>query len=111
MMVCGIGFGFFQSPNNRALIAAAPRARSGAASGVVSTARLTGQTLGGVLVALVFGFNHGDITASVTTALALGAICAGFGCAVSFLRLTRARAPAAETQLPSLSAAPATKDT
>ncbi len=33
MMVCGIGFGFFQSPNNRALISAAPRSRSGVASG------------------------------------------------------------------------------
>src|SRR3954452_10416313 len=87
MMVRGIGFGFFQSPNNRALIAAAPRARSGGASGVVSTARLTGQTIGGVMVAVVFGFNHGDVAAGVATVLVLGAACAGFACVVSFLRL------------------------
>jgi DHA2 family multidrug resistance protein-like MFS transporter len=111
MMVCGIGFGFFQSPNNRALIAAAPRARSGAASGVVSTARLTGQTLGGVMVALVFGLNHGDVAASVTTALILGAICAGFACVVSFLRLTGTRKPAAEMQRSSLSVTRAAEDT
>ena len=31
MAMCGLGFGFFQSPNNRAIMFAAPRARSGAA--------------------------------------------------------------------------------
>jgi DHA2 family multidrug resistance protein-like MFS transporter len=92
MMVCGIGFGFFQSPNNRALISAAPRSRSGVASGVVSTARLTGQTIGGVAVAVIFGLFHGDIGGSVGTALAAGATFAGFACVISFLRLTRPQA-------------------
>jgi MFS transporter, DHA2 family, multidrug resistance protein len=88
MVVCGIGFGFFQSPNNRALIGAAPRHRSGAASGVVSTARLTGQTIGGVTVALVFAITHGDIAGGVATALAVGALFAGVACVISFMRLT-----------------------
>jgi DHA2 family multidrug resistance protein-like MFS transporter len=52
--LCGLGFGFFQSPNNRALVGSAPRARSGAAGGMLSTARLLGQTLGAVGVALLF---------------------------------------------------------
>jgi DHA2 family multidrug resistance protein-like MFS transporter len=52
MAVCGIGFGLFQSPNNRTLLMAAPRPRSGAASGMLGTARLLGQTVGAVLVAL-----------------------------------------------------------
>jgi DHA2 family multidrug resistance protein-like MFS transporter len=89
MMVCGIGFGFFQSPNNRALIAAAPAHRSGAASGMLSTARLTGQTLGGVVVAVVFAFTRGDIAIGVGLALAIGAAFSGLACGVSFLRLTQ----------------------
>lgn len=92
MMVCGIGFGFFQSPNNRALISAAPRSRSGVASGVLSTARLTGQTIGGVVVAVIFALTHGDIAAGVGVALAVGAAFAGGACVISFLRLTRPQA-------------------
>jgi len=55
MAVCGAGFGLFQSPNNRAMLSSAPRERSGGASGMLGTARLTGQTLGAALVALIFG--------------------------------------------------------
>jgi DHA2 family multidrug resistance protein-like MFS transporter len=54
MALCGLGFGFFQTPNNRTLIAATPRARSGAAGGMLSTARLLGQTLGAASVAILF---------------------------------------------------------
>ena len=89
MMVCGIGFGFFQSPNNRTIISAAPRHRSGAASGMLSTARLTGQTIGGVTVALIFGFTHGDIATGVSLALLAGAVFSGVACGVSFLRMTQ----------------------
>lgn len=53
MALCGAGFGMFQAPNNRTLIGAAPKARSGAASGMLGTARLTGQAVGAALVALL----------------------------------------------------------
>ena len=53
MALSGAGFGLFQSPNNRTMIAAAPRERSGGASGMLGTARLLGQTLGAALVALM----------------------------------------------------------
>ena len=89
MMLCGIGFGFFQSPNNRAIISAAPRHRSGAASGMLSTARLTGQTIGGVMVAILFAFTHGDVTQGVGLALLVGAVFSGVACGVSFLRMTQ----------------------
>ena len=62
MVVCGIGFGFFQTPNLRALMSSAPPHRSGSASGIVATARLTGQTIGAALAALCFalaGHNGG----------------------------------------------------
>src|SRR6478735_4074417 len=52
MVVCGIGFGFFQTPNLRALMSSAPSHRSGSASSMVATARLTGQTLGAGFAAL-----------------------------------------------------------
>jgi DHA2 family multidrug resistance protein-like MFS transporter len=94
MALCGLGFGFFQSPNNRLLVGSAPRERSGAGSGMLATARLTGQTIGSALVAVSFGVTGAQAGAEVVrgTALALGiAIVAGAGAAVvSSLRL-RAR--------------------
>jgi DHA2 family multidrug resistance protein-like MFS transporter len=54
MALCGAGFGFFQSPNNHTIITSAPANRSGGASGMLGTARLTGQTLGAVLLAIIF---------------------------------------------------------
>jgi DHA2 family multidrug resistance protein-like MFS transporter len=51
MALAGVGFGLFQTPNNRTMIAAAPRQRSGGASGMLGTARLLGQTTGAALVA------------------------------------------------------------
>lgn len=89
MMICGAGFGFFQAPNNRALISAAPRSRSGVASGVLSTARQTGQTLGGVVVAVTFGFLADDIGRASHIAIGVAAGFAAFGCVISFLRLTQ----------------------
>src|SRR3984885_6786658 len=58
MAICGTGFGFFQSPNNRLLIGSAPPDRAGAGSGIVSTSRLIGQTTGSALVAVAFGLTH-----------------------------------------------------
>ena len=50
----GAGFATFQTPNNRAIIATAPPHQTGRAAGVMSSARLTGQTSGAALVALIF---------------------------------------------------------
>src|SRR5262249_54286527 len=55
MALTGLGFGLFQTPNNRTMIAAAPRERTGGASGMLGTARLLGQTTGAALVALFLG--------------------------------------------------------
>jgi len=51
MALCGVGFGFFQAPNIKAIMGSAPPRRSGSASGMVATARLTGQATGAALVA------------------------------------------------------------
>lgn len=70
-VLCGLGFGLFQVPNNRNMFLAAPRARSGAAGGMQATARLAGQTVGGVVMTLVFALFPVD-TAPVL-ALGIGA--------------------------------------
>jgi DHA2 family multidrug resistance protein-like MFS transporter len=84
MAVCGVGFGFFQTPNMKALMSSAPAGRSGSASGIVATARLTGQTTGAALAALCFGLADRE---GATVALALGAGFAAVGSIMSFLRL------------------------
>lgn len=53
MALCGLGFGLFQTPNNRTLVTAPPPSRGGAASGMLSTARLFGQSIGAALAALM----------------------------------------------------------
>ena len=56
LMLCGAGFGIFQTPNNSTIISSAPTQRSGGASGMLGMARLLGQTFGTTLVALLFSF-------------------------------------------------------
>ena len=87
MAVCGCGFGFFQTPNMKALMSSAPPGRSGSASGIVATARLIGQTTGAALAALCFSLAGHE---GATVALALGAGFAAVGCVMSFLRLIAA---------------------
>ncbi len=94
MAVCGFGFGFFQSPNNRLLLGAAPPERSGGASGMLSTARLLGQTTGSGLVALSFGLGGAagaGIGWGVRLSLGIGTAAAGMACVISLLRLGQMR--------------------
>jgi len=83
MVLAGAGFGLYQSPNNRTIQAAAPRERSGGASGMQAMARLLGQTVGAGLTALVFaGFMDGAV-AALWLAVAFSIL----GAAVSAVRL------------------------
>lgn len=52
-LVCGIGFGFFQSPNNREMLSNVSRERSGNASGVLAIMRTFGQCLGAALLGII----------------------------------------------------------
>jgi MFS transporter, DHA2 family, multidrug resistance protein len=83
--VCGFGFGLFQSPNNRAIVASAPRERSGGAGALQGTARLLGQSIGAAFVALVFGVAAGGHSAG--TAIVLAACFAAAGALASLSRL------------------------
>ena len=82
LALCGIGFGLFQAPNNRLMLTSAPRDRSGGASGMLSTARLTGQSVGAALAAILIGTGGGfelDTIMMVASgaALASALICEG----------------------------------
>ena len=88
LALCGLGFGLFQTPNNRTMLQAAPRHRSGGAGGMLSTARLLGQTSGAALVAMIFSLAPVRGTTISVAAAAGFALLAGL---VSFTRPVASR--------------------
>jgi DHA2 family multidrug resistance protein-like MFS transporter len=93
MAICGLGFGFFQSPNNRTMLSSAPMHRTGAAGGMLATARLTGQTIGATIAAIALHFAaHAE-----TVALVVAAAFAFAGALASLSRL-RLRDPANKSE-------------
>lgn len=84
LVMCGMGFGFFQSPNMRALMSSAPPNRSGGASGIVAASRLVGQSFGAATVAICLSLSP---ERGVAAAIWVGAAIGGIGAVVSFLRL------------------------
>jgi len=54
LMFTGAGQAIFQSPNNSALMGAAPRQHQGSAAGFLATARVTGQSLSVALAGAIF---------------------------------------------------------
>jgi DHA2 family multidrug resistance protein-like MFS transporter len=59
----GAGFGFFGAPNNRAMVASAPKERSGGAGGISTMSRLLGQSIGVSVVAVIFELTaHGGVS-------------------------------------------------
>ena len=84
MAVCGLGFGFYQSPNNRTIVSSAPKPRSGAAGGMLATARLLGQTTGAVAVGVAFHLGGLHVT---PTLLFIASIAALAAAEISLLRL------------------------
>ncbi|OWJ77427.1 MFS transporter [Haematobacter genomosp. 1] len=84
LVLCGIGFGFFQSPNMVAIMSSAPRSRSGSAGGVLAMSRLLGQAIGAALVAFCM---MRWTQSGVEIALWAGVAFAVAGSAVSLVRL------------------------
>lgn len=84
--LCGIGFGLFQPPNNREMMASQPSQRSAKVSGVMSTTRTVGQSLGVALVGAVLALGM-----AVQLALWVGAVTTLLALAASLFRVPLAR--------------------
>jgi len=90
--IIGLGVGIFVSPNNSALMGAAPRARQGIASGVLATARNAGMVMGigisGAVLTTVMSHNGGGagLAAGVRAALFVAAGLAAVGAGTSLIR-------------------------
>ena len=85
MAICGIGFGFFQTPNNIVMVMATPVERTGAAGGMQSTARLTGQTTGSTIVSIIFAL-IATVSMSVQVCLYVALLFAVIACVFSIDR-------------------------
>ena len=87
MGVCGIGFGFYQTPNNITVMTAGPVARTGAAGGMMAVARTIGWSLGSALVALIFAlWQQGATTMCLEVAAAFAAFAAVISSSRSLVR-------------------------
>ncbi|MCA0920346.1 MFS transporter [Pseudooceanicola nanhaiensis] len=82
LALCGVGFGLFQTPNNRSLIGATPRHRSSGASSALATARLLGQGFGTALATIALSMGAHDAQQAFFFGTALAVI----GCLCSVIR-------------------------
>lgn len=73
LWLCGVGFGFFFSPNARYLVGSAPRDRVAAAGSVFTTSRMLAMAISATLVAslLAMDLGNGPAPALVGAGLAL----------------------------------------
>jgi DHA2 family multidrug resistance protein-like MFS transporter len=91
MALSGIGFGLFLAPNARLIVGSAPIERAASAGGLISTTRLTGQTLGATVVAALLTMNLGSGRTPALVAAGL-ALIAGL-CSVARLNPTLREPP------------------
>jgi EmrB/QacA subfamily drug resistance transporter len=89
LALVGLGIGIFVSPNNSALMGAAPRHRQGIAAGVLATARNVGMVLGIGISGAVFTTvlaHGGSLTRGVQESLYVGVAMAAMGAVTAFVR-------------------------
>jgi DHA2 family multidrug resistance protein-like MFS transporter len=86
--LCGIGFGLFQTPNNRLMLTSAPRERSGAAGGLMTMSRMVGMTAGAAIATVMLDL-YG--TRGAGTSLAIAAAAAAIGLPAALLRMQQSR--------------------
>jgi DHA2 family multidrug resistance protein-like MFS transporter len=65
--ICGVGFGFFQSPNNREMLANTTREHSANASGVLAIMRTFGQCFGAALMGIILSVFGSHVVAGAGT--------------------------------------------
>jgi DHA2 family multidrug resistance protein-like MFS transporter len=71
VLLAGIGYGLFVSPNVRAIISNVPRSRSGAITGLLTSNRMVSATCGVALAAFVFSLRGEAHVSAATTRLVL----------------------------------------
>jgi DHA2 family multidrug resistance protein-like MFS transporter len=76
LSLCALGFGLFFAPNSRLLIGQAPKARAAAAGGLLSTSRLSGQTLAAAMVGILLSLGLGLGPTPLLVACALSVVAA-----------------------------------
>ncbi|QXZ11331.1 MFS transporter [Comamonas sp. Y33R10-2] len=89
MLLAGSGFALYQSPNNHTIVSSAPLSRSGAAGGMLSSARMTGQTLGAVVLATIFAISGGHGGNAEVLALAIAGGFAALAGVFSMMRVNK----------------------
>ena len=96
--LCGLGFGVFQSPNNRDMMSAAPLRHAGSAAGVLNLNRTVAQSTGTGAVSVVFvvaGVEASSAAAhadAVATVLYLGAAATAIGVVLAAVKVRGAGA-------------------
>ncbi|TDN50172.1 DHA2 family multidrug resistance protein-like MFS transporter [Buttiauxella sp. JUb87] len=85
-LLCGIGFGCFQSPNNREMLSNASRENSGYASGVLAIMRTFGQCLGAAFVGVFMSLYAQNSAVQISLWVALIATVLAIALSVSRLR-------------------------
>lgn len=99
----GLGAGLFTTPNNSAIMGAAPRESQGLAAGLLASARTAGMVLGVALAGAVFrglqswhlatgSASEGAFLSAMSGALYAGAAIAGLGVLATLTRGARPRA-------------------
>lgn len=88
--LCGIGFGLFQTPNNRLMLVSGPPERSGAAGGLMTMSRMLGMTAGAAIATVMLDL-YG--TRGAGTSLGIAAAAAGIGLLVALLRMRSSSRP------------------
>lgn len=89
-LVCGIGFGCFQSPNNREMLSNVSREQASYASGVLAIMRTFGQCLGAAVMGVLLAKDE----SAVHLALWIAAAASALSVAVSASRLRKIASPA-----------------
>ena len=96
LVVAGLGFGLFSSPNNNAALSSVHPSQFGRANAIIGTMRSIGMSLGLATLTVVFGFFLGDtivtqadpvhLTAAIQFALRLSACVCAVGVVFSAVR-------------------------
>ena len=76
LALTALGFGLFFAPNSRLLIGQAPKNRAAAAGGLLSTSRLSGQTLAAAIVGILLSAGLGLGPTPMLVACALSVVAA-----------------------------------